>query len=99
VERRSPFFFAYPASGCGTWPSGTPAFFALILTAQHRLLQFLLLVREQSVNAAVCLVAYRVDLRTELLARSIRILVEQRLDFVVVLLQQGFDLLLLLFPG
>jgi hypothetical protein len=49
-------------------------------------------------NAAVRLIADRVDLRTDLLARSIRIFVEQRLDFVVVLLQQGFDLLPL-FPG
>ena len=50
---------------------------------------------EEGVNLAVGLVADRVDLRRELLARDSRILVEQCLDLVLVFLKQRPDLLLL----
>jgi hypothetical protein len=46
-------------------------------------------------NFTVRFVADGVNLRTELLPRSCRILVEQRLNLVVVLLKQRPDLLLL----
>ena len=47
-------------------------------------------------NFAMRLVADSVNLRTELLPRRARILIEQRLNPVVVLLKQRPDLLLLL---
>jgi hypothetical protein len=46
-------------------------------------------------NPMVCFVADRVNLRRKLLPRSLRILVEQRLNLVMVLLKQRPDLLLL----
>jgi hypothetical protein len=67
----------------------------MLLVVQHRLLQFFLVIRKQSMNLAVCLVADGVSLRTELLSRSCRILIEQRLNLIVVLVKQGPDLLLL----
>jgi hypothetical protein len=47
-------------------------------------------------NLAVRFVAYSMDLRTEFLPRRCRILIEQRLNIVMVLLKQMPDLLLLL---
>jgi len=62
----------------------------------HRLFQFFLVISKQSVNFAVRLVADRMNLRTKLLPRSCRILIEQRLNLIVVLLDQRPALLLLL---
>jgi hypothetical protein len=61
----------------------------------HRLLQLLLVIGKQSMNLAVRFVAYSVNLRTELLPRSCRILIEQRLNPIMMLLKQRPDLLLL----
>jgi hypothetical protein len=75
--------------------SRSPVFSTMLLAVQHRLLQFFLVIRKQSMNLAMRLVADSVDLGTELLARSCRILIEQRLNLIVVLVKQGPDLLLL----
>jgi hypothetical protein len=61
----------------------------------HRLFQFFLVIRQQSMNLAVGVVADSVNLRTELLPRNCRILIEQRLNLIVVLVKQRADLLLL----
>jgi len=66
-----------------------------MLVLLHRLFQFFLVVGQQSMNLLVRFVADCVDLRTELLTRSVRILVKQRLNLIVVFLKQGPDLLLL----
>jgi hypothetical protein len=66
-----------------------------MLALLHRLLQFFLVIREQSVNLVVRFVADSVNLRAELLARSVRILIEQCLNPIVVLLKERPDLLLL----
>lgn len=66
-----------------------------MLALLHRLFQFFLVISKQSVNLAVRFVADRMNLRTKLLPRSCRVLIEQRLDLIVVLLKQGPDLLLL----
>ena len=67
----------------------------MMLALLHRLFQFFLVIGQQSMDLLVRFVADRVNLRTELLARSVRILVKQRLNLVVVLLKQRPDLLLL----
>jgi len=54
-----------------------------------------LVISQQSMNFAVRFVADSVNLRGKLLPRSVRILVEQRLNLVMVLLKQRPDLLLL----
>jgi hypothetical protein len=64
----------------------------------HRLFQFLLVISKQGMNLAVRFVADSVNLRSKLLPRSCRILIEQRLDPIVVLVKQRPDLLLLLRP-
>ena len=56
-----------------------------MLPLLHRLLQFFLMIRQQSVDLMVRLVADRMNLRTKLLPRSCRVLIEQCLNFVVVL--------------
>jgi hypothetical protein len=61
----------------------------------HRLFQFFLMIGQQSMNLAVGIVADSVNLRAELLPRSCRILIEQRLNLIVVLVKQRADLLLL----
>jgi len=66
-----------------------------MLALLHCLLQFFLVIREQSMNLAVRFVADGVNLKTELLSRSCRILIEQRLNLIVVLVEQRPDLLLL----
>ena len=66
-----------------------------MLALLHRLFQFFLMIGKQSVNLAVRFVADRMNLRTKLLPRSCRVLIEQRLDLIVVLLEQGPHLLLL----
>ena len=67
----------------------------MMLALLHCLLQVFLVIREQSMNLAVRFVADSVNLRTELLPRSCRILIEQRLNLIVVLVEQGQDLPLL----
>jgi hypothetical protein len=47
---------------------------------QHRLFQFLLVISKQGMNLALRFVADSVNLRSKLLPRSCRILIEQRLD-------------------
>jgi hypothetical protein len=75
--------------------SGTPLFFTVVLALPHCFFQFFLMIRKQSMDLTVRLVADCVNLRAEFLARGIRIFVEQRLNLVVVLLKQRPDLLLL----
>jgi hypothetical protein len=67
-----------------------------MLALLHRLLQFFLVIAEQGMDFVVRVVADSVNLRTELLARSVRILIEQRLNPIVMLLKERPDLLLLL---
>jgi hypothetical protein len=67
-----------------------------MLALHHRLFQFFLVIGKQSVNLAVRFVADRMNLRTKLLPRGRRILIEQHLNLIVVLLEQRPDLLLLL---
>jgi hypothetical protein len=66
-----------------------------MLALLHRLLQFFLVISKQSMNLAMRFVADSMNLRTELLPRSRRILIEQRLNRIVVLVKQRPDLLLL----
>jgi len=61
----------------------------------HRLFQFFLVIRKQSMNLVVRFVADGVNLRSKLLPRRFRILIERRLNPIVVLLKQRPDLLLL----
>src|SRR6202035_3933606 len=75
--------------------SRSPVFPTTMLALLHRLFQFFLVISKQSMNLAVRFVADRMNLRTQLLPRSRRILIEQRLDLIVVLLEQRPDLLLL----
>src|ERR1700693_6395614 len=89
--------------GLGRWlgrcrrrRSRPPALIAPMPALLHRLFPFLLVIAEQGMDFTVRFLADSVDLRTELLARSVRILIHQRLNLVVVLHQQRPDLLLLL---
>ena len=66
-----------------------------MLALPHRLLQFFLVIGKQNMNLAVRFVADSVYLRSKPLPRSCRILIEQRLNPIVVLLKQRPDLLLL----
>ena len=66
-----------------------------MLAVLHRLFQFFLLVGKQNMNLAVSFVADSVNLRTKLLPRCFRILIEQRLNLVTVLLKQRPNVLLL----
>jgi hypothetical protein len=61
----------------------------------HPLFQFSLAISKQRMNLAMRFVADRVNLRSKLLPRRRRILVEQRLNLVVVFLKQRADLALL----
>jgi hypothetical protein len=72
---------------------GLNSFYAALL---HRLFQFLLVIAKQGMDFTMRVVADSVNLRTERLARRVRILIEQRLNPVVVLLEQRPDLLLLI---
>jgi hypothetical protein len=67
-----------------------------VLALLHCLFQFFLMISEQSVNLAVRFVADGVNLRAKFLPRGCRILIEQRLNPVMVLHRQRPDLLLLL---
>jgi hypothetical protein len=66
-----------------------------MLALLHRLFQFFLVISQQSMNLAVRFIADSVNLRAKLLPRSVRILVEQSLNPVVVRVKQRPDLLLL----
>jgi hypothetical protein len=66
-----------------------------MLSLLHRLFQYLLVITKQSVNLAARFVADSVNLRTKLLPRGCWILIEQRLNPIMVLLKQRLDLLLL----
>ena len=66
-----------------------------MLALLHRLFQFFLVVGKQSMNLVVRVVADSVNLRSELLPRSCRVLVEQFLNPVMVLFEKRPDLLLL----
>jgi hypothetical protein len=70
-------------------------FFTLMLALLQRLFQLLLVSAKQAMDLTMRFVADGVNLRTELLARCSRILIEQRLNPVVMLLEHGPDLLLL----
>ena len=67
-----------------------------MLALLHRLFQFFLVISKQGMNVAVRFVADSVNLRTKLLARRFRILIEQRLNPIMVLLKQRPYMLLLL---
>ena len=67
----------------------------MMLALYHRFFQFFLVICKQSMNLVVRFVADSVNLRTKLLPRSFRILIEQRLNPIVVLLKQRPNLLLL----
>jgi hypothetical protein len=73
--------------------SRSPVFSAVMLALLHRLFQFFLVIGKQGMNLAVRFVADSVNLRTKLLPRSCRILIEQRLNPILVLLKQRPDLL------
>jgi len=61
----------------------------------HRLFQFFLVISQQSMNLVVRVVADSVNLRSKLLPRRFRILIEQRLNPIMMLLKQRAHLLLL----
>ncbi|HXO39028.1 MAG TPA: hypothetical protein VN872_10335, partial [Candidatus Acidoferrum sp.] len=71
-------------------------FFTIMLALLHRFLQLLLVSGKQSMNLVVRVVTDGVDLWSEFLPRRFRILIEQRLNSVVVVLRHRQDLLLLL---
>jgi hypothetical protein len=58
-----------------------------VLALPHRLFQFSLVIGGQSMNPAVRFVADRVNLQCNILPRRFRILIEQRLNLVVMLLR------------
>jgi hypothetical protein len=70
----------------------------MMLALLHRLFQFFLVISQQGMDFTMRFLADSVNLRTQLLARSFRILIEQRLNLIVVLVKQRPDLLLL-FPS
>jgi len=58
-----------------------------MLALLHRLLQFFLVISEESMDLAVRFVADSVNLRSKFLPRSFRILIEQRLNPIMVLVE------------
>lgn len=66
-----------------------------MLAVLHRRFQCLLVIGEQSVNLVMRFLANGMNLWTKLLSRGFWILIEQRLNLVVVLLKQNSDLVLL----
>jgi hypothetical protein len=66
-----------------------------VLALLHLLFQFSLVIGKQSMNLAVRIAADRVNLWCEILPRRFRILIEQRLNPIVMLLKQRANLLLL----
>ena len=73
-------------------------FFSPMPALHHRLFQFFLVISKQSVNLPMRFVTDRMNLRSKILPRSCRILIEQRLNLIVVLLKQRPDLPML-FPS
>jgi hypothetical protein len=67
----------------------------VMLALLHRLFQLLLVIRKQSMNLLMSVVADSVNLRSKILPRRGRILIEERLNPVMVLLKQRTDLPLL----
>jgi hypothetical protein len=89
-----------PGYRCGDDPEGgADRLFSSPLCSRcwHCLFQFFLVISKQSVNLAVRFVADSVNLRSKLLPGRCWILVEKRLNPVMVLHKQGPDLPLL-FP-
>ena len=74
----------------------SPVFLTVLLTLLHRSLQFSLVISKQSVNLVVGFVADRMNLRSKIPPRRCRILIEQRLNSMLMLLKQMPDLQLLL---
>ena len=70
-------------------------FSATMPALHHGLFQFFLVISKQSVNLAMRFVTDRMNLRSKILPRSCRILIEQRLNLIMVLLKQRPDLPLL----
>jgi len=66
-----------------------------MLALLHRLFQFFLVISKQSMNLVVRIVADSMNLRSKLLPGRFRILIEQRLNPIMVLLKQRPDLFLL----
>jgi hypothetical protein len=77
------------------WTERAACFLRHCVRAAAWTFQFLLAIGKESINLAVRFVADSVNLRTKLSPRSCRILIEQRLDHIVVLLKQRPDLVLL----
>jgi hypothetical protein len=73
----------------------SPIFVTIMLPLLHRLFQRFLAISKESMNLAMRFVADSVNLRSKLLPRCCRILIEQRLNLIVVLLKQRPDLVLL----
>ena len=71
-------------------------FFTIMLALLHRLLRVFLVIGKQRMDLVVGFVADRVNLRAQLLPRSRRVLIEQRLNRVMVLLEERPDSPLLL---
>jgi hypothetical protein len=74
------------------WP---PDFCTFMLAFLHRSFQFFLVIGKESVNLAVGFGADRVNLWGKIPPRSCWVLIEHSLYFVVVILKQRPDLLLL----
>jgi len=70
-------------------------FSATMPALHHGLFQFFLVISKQSVNLAMRFVTDRMNLRSKILPRSCRILIEQRLNLIMVLLKQRPHLQLL----
>jgi hypothetical protein len=83
---KSIFALAVVAVIVGKWTKPL-VFCNTMLALLHRLFQFFLMISQQSMNFSVRFVADSVNLRRKLLPRSVRILVEQRLNPVMVLLE------------
>ncbi len=72
-----------------------PALLTVTLASLHRLFQLFLVIRKQSMNLLMSVVADSVNLGSKVLPRRGRILIEERLNPVMVLLKQRTDLPLL----
>jgi hypothetical protein len=75
--------------------SRSHVFLPLVPALLHRLLQFLLVIRKESMNLVMSFVANRVNLRPKCLSRSVRTLIKQCLNPIVVIVKDRPDLLLL----
>ncbi len=75
--------------------SRSPVFLTGVFALHHSLFQLLLVVSKQSMNLAMRFIADTMNLRSKRLTGSCRVFVQQRLNPVMVFLQQRPDLLLL----